>query len=166
MDSSEICSMTLAPNTQITQANVGDWVRYDGHLLRVVGFGDEPILDFAGWHRNVCSGACVRIGPDLGDGWIGWGGGREPVPHDTPGLIVRCRNGAEHIAAGFASHYWQHDGDGCDIVAFKFSRPALSPPASVIQDSRTTEIAPPDELNTSAGPVNEEAENEHESNGE
>ena len=73
------------------------------------------------------------IGPDLGDGWIGWSGGENPVPGMR--VEVRLRNAEDvglDVFEAFAlpirsdGQAWFHGGGPFDIIAF---RPALSPPA-------------------------------------
>lgn len=155
--------MTLSPNTQITKENVGllpkgAWLLLDGQPVQFINTfmgGIRAKYDSDKRTSALPFSRFTYIGPDLGDGWIGHSGGENPVP----GMRVDVRTGL-----GFETEIDSvRVPDWRRVIAF---RPALSPPASVIQDSRTTEIAPPDELNTSAGPVNEAAENEHESNGE
>lgn len=129
--------MTLSPNTQITQENVGllkagDWLqcamniagpdvrKYVGDLVQFEKI-EHGLIGVCGdfWGPT----AFTYIGPDLGDGWIGWGGGENPVP----GMRVECRcgHGDGAISEGLSDEYgW--DAQFFPIIAF---RPALSPPA-------------------------------------
>jgi len=100
-------------------------------FIHASGEGDHIVLkvDEEGQTAPNCWGIhrFSYIGERGDDGWISWSGGPEPIPHSTPGLHVRCRNGVEHEARGFMSHYWLHDGDAHDIIAFRLvsESPAL-----------------------------------------
>lgn len=137
--------MTLTPNTQITQENVGllkagDVLRRpDGRFCTVHPDHkpDDTLVYFHAFDEEVGGHyqghafpeIFTYIGPDLGDGWIGWGGGPNPVGTDI--IEVRHRSGIECLceADTFEALGWEwsdSDPDVTDIIAF---RPALSPPA-------------------------------------
>lgn len=133
----------LTPNTQITQENVvllkeGDWlmVRSYANEMKLCQLAELPrkgsdILKIHEPGQSVPNVWGVHrftyIGPDLGDGWIGWSGGENPVP----GVDVEVRLDAsqpEEFGGRSDSYEWEWycDGEGGDIIAF---RPTLSPPA-------------------------------------
>lgn len=133
--------MTLTPNTQITQENAallkaGDWLLriHDGALAQYYGSAvfhpdDAPRVAYSiggSIQGNAPFYAFTYIGPDLGDGWIGWGGGARPHPPTTC-VDVRLRDGRTMTLASAFAPWWHEDGPD-DIIAF---RPALAKPAEV-----------------------------------
>lgn len=119
--------MTLSPNTPITQENVGllkagDWLRHErgpiGQLARVTSshiyMSRKGLPDIGDRHPGF-----TYIGPDLGDGWIGWSGRECPV--DGEASIEWQQRWVKGVYSGPAKVApWQV------VSAF---RPALSPPA-------------------------------------
>jgi hypothetical protein len=110
------------------------WKARENHLVTPVeksGHGLSGWIAFEtlseGHKASTMAGLLSYIGEQDAEGWIAWTGGEPPVPHETPGLEVKCRNGATHLAKGFQLHYWQHDGDGYDIIAFRLKPLSTKP---------------------------------------
>ena len=91
-----------------------------------------------------------EVEPELGDGWITWGGGKCPVPNGTL-VDVKFRDGEElkGIQAnvsqvGFAreatSSYWRHDDLNNDIVAYRVVPEPKHAPEFHVKASRTDEV--------------------------
>lgn len=135
--------MTLSPNTPLSAENeiwsVGSWVspKFDlsgrgerdtiraGELVQitsVVNEGFAPVIRVCGMSKGWLCHAFTYIGPDLGDGWIGWSGGECPVADDMMATIRR-KDGSEDTER---ADWWTWNSEYAPIIAF---RPALSPPA-------------------------------------
>ena len=57
--------------------------------------------------------------PIADDGWIKWEGGECPVPPYTQ-VMIKFRSGKETNRPDEADvYYWNHDGDSCDIIAYR-----------------------------------------------
>lgn len=137
----------LTPNTQITQENVGllkagdvcrvnakptSWHMSEvGDIVTVLkgpdSRGDYMITPNSQWYSPD---RLTYIGPDLGDGWIGWGGGENPVP----GMRVDTKFADGTVRGNDISDFWEPwwsepDDPNDLIIAF---RPATSPPAPMI----------------------------------
>lgn len=131
-------AQTLSPNTQITQANVGllkagDWLRgiWDGSLWMFDRLTISPgrmvvRRPYKGTTEEAREeiDAFTYIGPDLGDGWIGWGGGENPVPGMS--VSVRYNLGENEMGESDCFLWEPGSSDRFRIIAF---RPALAKPA-------------------------------------
>ena len=54
--------------------------------------------------------------------WIEWNGGECPLP-DGAAHEVQFRDGGRSEHSIPEIRFWQHDGDGCDIVAYRYQLP-------------------------------------------
>jgi hypothetical protein len=127
----------LHPNTQITPETVGmlkagDVVRHSVRGLCTVRQIEDEIGLHVSWFGVDGVQLCdvfenfTYIGPDLGDGWVGWSGGENPVP----GMRVDLK---QHGYSGIGESYLSDNQDWGDrldagrIIAF---RPAASSPSA------------------------------------
>lgn len=120
----------MTPNTQITPETVGmlkagDWLIRRGERLVqftgtwTTGRGTQGIKHQGGSDYAHCF---TYIGPDLGDGWIGWSGGENPVPGMR--VEIRYEDGTEDNAEASETAPWRSTLPR--IIAFRRAAPSPS----------------------------------------
>lgn len=123
--------MTPQPNRPLTAEDVGLLKR--GDVLRVVTpevadyFG--PLVRFERAAKGIVRAEGIDyhhahftfVGRPDSEGWMPWMGGNNPVPGAL--VDVRRRDGGVCAPYKGQGHYWHHDGDPADIIAFRIPSP-------------------------------------------